>query len=100
MFLIGIWHGGLSDEEVEDIANSNLYVMRFLDLYLEDDVLDHSVLSRFRTRLTKAAAWGWIVGTNHQQIQQHNVTVTSGYHIARVLHTVRASRRTSRPMKW
>jgi len=43
----------LSDESVEDMANSNLHVMRFLELSLEDDVPDHSVLSRFRTRLTK-----------------------------------------------
>jgi len=38
-------------------ANSNLHVMRFLGLSLEDDVPDHSVLSRFRTRLTVASAW-------------------------------------------
>ncbi len=57
MLLVGIWHGGLSDESVEDMANSNLYVMRFLGLSLEDDVPDHSVLSRFRTRLTAASAW-------------------------------------------
>mgnify|MGYP001393119552 FL=1 len=56
MLLVGIWNGGLSDEAVEDMANSNLHVMRFLGLSLEDDVPDHSVLSRFRTRLTIAAA--------------------------------------------
>lgn len=50
MLLVGIWHGGLSDEAVKDMANSNLHVMRFLGLYLEDEVPDHSVLSRFRTR--------------------------------------------------
>ncbi|WP_369668812.1 transposase [Nitrosomonas cryotolerans] len=32
MLLVGIWHGGLSDEAVEDMANANLYVMRFLAL--------------------------------------------------------------------
>lgn len=48
--------GGLSDEVVEDMANSNPHVMRFWGLYLEDDVPDHSVLSRFRTRLTAAGA--------------------------------------------
>ncbi len=50
MLRVSIWNGGLSDESVEDMANSNLHVMRFLGLSLEDDVLDHSVLSRFRTR--------------------------------------------------
>ncbi|MBY0483961.1 transposase [Nitrosomonas sp.] len=41
MLLTGIWHGGLSDESVEDMANANLHVMRFLGLSLEDDVPDH-----------------------------------------------------------
>jgi len=36
VLLAGIWHGGLSDESVEDIANANLHVMRFLGLSLED----------------------------------------------------------------
>ena len=57
MLLVGIWYGGLSDERVEAMANENLSVMRFLGLSLEDDVPDHSVLSRFRTRLTEARAW-------------------------------------------
>ena len=38
MLLTGIWHGGLSDESVEDMANANLHVMRFMSLSLEDDV--------------------------------------------------------------
>ena len=45
----GIWNDGLSDESVEDMANSNLQVMRFLGLSLEDDVPGHSVLLRLRT---------------------------------------------------
>ncbi len=57
MLLIGLWHGGISDESVEDMANANLHVMKFLGLDMEDDVPDHSVLSRFRTRLTTAKAW-------------------------------------------
>lgn len=39
MLLVEIWHGDLSDEAVEDMANSNLHVMRFLGLNLESDVL-------------------------------------------------------------
>jgi transposase, IS5 family len=57
MLLVGLWHGDLSDESVEEMANVNLHVMRFLNLDLEDDVSDHSVLFRFRTRLTTAQAW-------------------------------------------
>ncbi|MCH9638252.1 MAG: transposase [Betaproteobacteria bacterium] len=39
------------------MANANLYVMRFRGLSLEHDVPDHSVLSRFRTRLTTDTRW-------------------------------------------
>ena len=71
MLLVGIWHGGLSDESVEDTANSNLHVMRFLGLSLEDDVPDHSVLSRFRTRLTAADAWDELLDEVNRQIHMH-----------------------------
>ncbi|PXW91213.1 hypothetical protein C8R34_101122 [Nitrosomonas sp. Nm84] len=27
MLLVGMWNGGLSDESMEDLANSNLHVM-------------------------------------------------------------------------
>ena len=60
ILLVGIWNGDLSDEAVEDTTNSYLHVMRFLGLNLKDDGPDHSVLPRFRTRLTAAHAWdGW-----------------------------------------
>ena len=81
MLLIGIWHGGLSDESVEDTANSNLHVMRFLGLSLEDDVPDHSVLSRFRTRLTAADAWDGLLDEVNRQLHMHNITVRKGYHV-------------------
>ncbi len=32
MLLARIWHGGLSDQSVEDMTNANLRVMRFLGL--------------------------------------------------------------------
>ncbi|MFZ1852155.1 MAG: transposase [Nitrosomonas sp.] len=38
ILLVGICNGGLSDESVEDMTNSNLHMMRFLGLSLEDDV--------------------------------------------------------------
>jgi IS5 family transposase len=41
MRLVGIWNGGLSDENVEAQANSNLHVMKFLGLSMEEDVPDH-----------------------------------------------------------
>jgi IS5 family transposase len=81
MLLVGIWNGGLSDESVEDMSNSNLDVMRFLGLSLEDDVPDHSVLSRFRTRLTAADAWDGLLNQINRQIQAHDIEVRKGYHI-------------------
>ena len=62
MLMVGIWNNGLGDESVEDMPNSNLHIMRFLELALEDDVPDHSVLSRFRTQMTKANYLGWVIG--------------------------------------
>ncbi|MEQ1485399.1 transposase [Methyloglobulus sp.] len=69
MLLVGLWHGGLSDEAVEDIANVNLHVSRFPGLPLEDEVPDHSVLSRFRTQLTKAHAWDGLLAEINRQIE-------------------------------
>lgn len=93
MLLVGVWHGGLSDEAVEDMANANLYVMRFLNLSLEDEVPDHSVLSRFRTRLTAAKAWDSLLDQINQQISTLNVSVTTGSHIdASITHSPRKPR--------
>jgi IS5 family transposase len=81
MLLVGIWYKGLSDEAVEDIANSNLYVMRFLGLQLEDNVPDHSVLSKFRTALTKARVWDSVLNEVNRQLTLQDVMVKDGYHV-------------------
>lgn len=81
MLLVGIWYKGLSDEAVEDMANSNLHVMRFLGIKLEDDVPDHSVLSRFRTALTKVRAWNPLLESVNQQLVSLNAMVSDGYHV-------------------
>ena len=51
------------------MANSNLHAMRFLGLSLEDVVPDHSVLSRFRTRLMAAKVWNGLLNQINRQIQ-------------------------------
>ena len=81
MLLVGLWHGGLSDQAVEDMANVNLHVLCFLGLSLEDDVPDHSVLSRFRTRLTKAEAWDGLLTQINRQIEGRNLMVKAGCHV-------------------
>lgn len=90
MLLVGLWHGGLSDEAVEDMANVNLHVLCFLGLALEDDVPDHSVLSWFRTQLTKAQAWDGLLAEINRQIEGRNLLVKSGCHVdASVTHSPR-----------
>ena len=81
MLMIGIWNGGLSDEKVEYMANSDLYAIRFLNIKLEDDVPDHSVLSRFRTALTKARAWDHLLEAVNQQLVSLDAMVSDGYHV-------------------
>ncbi|WP_152976362.1 IS5 family transposase, partial [Methyloglobulus morosus] len=90
MLLVGLWHGGLSDEAVEDMANVNLHVLCFLGLALEDDVPGHSVLSRFRTQRTKAQAWDGLLAEINRQIEGRNPLVKSGCHVdAGVTHSPR-----------
>ncbi len=81
MLLVGLWHGGLSDQAVEGMANVNLHALCFLGLSLEDDVPDHSVLSRFRTKLTKAQAWDALLSEVNRQIEGRNLMVKSGCHV-------------------
>jgi transposase, IS5 family len=77
MLLVGLWHWGLSDQAVEDMANVNLHVLCFLGLLLEDDVPNHLVLSRFRTKLAKAQAWDALLSEINRQIEKHSLMVKS-----------------------
>jgi transposase, IS5 family len=81
MLLTGYWMGGLSDRDVEDMANENLSVMRFLGLQLEDMVPDHSVLSRFRSSLAKSGAFDVLLNSVNQQLEGHGVLVKTGIKI-------------------
>lgn len=93
MLLVGLWHGGLSDQAVEDMANVNLHVLCFLGLSLEDDVPDHSVLSRFRTKLTHAQAWDALLLEINRQIEERHLMVKSGCHVdGSITHSPRKPR--------
>lgn len=81
MLLTGYWMGGLSDREVEDMANENLSVMRFLSVQLEDNVPDHSVLSRFRSALAKAGAYDDLLHQINDQLDRYGVLVKQGVKI-------------------
>lgn len=63
------------------MANVNLPVLCFLGLAWADDVPDHSVLSRFRTKLTKAQAWDGLLSETNKQIEGRNLMVKSCCHV-------------------
>ncbi len=77
MLLVGIWYG-LSDEGCEEMVNENLSVMRFCGLRLEDEVPDHSTLSRFRTELSKKGAWAGLLRRFNSQLCQRGIMVKEG----------------------
>lgn len=77
MLLVGIWYG-IGDERTEEMANDSLSVMKFCGLRLEDKVPDHSVLSRFRTELTKAGAMDEILIHINRQLQTRGIMVKGG----------------------
>ena len=81
MLLVGYWSGSISDRAVEEMANENLSVMRFLGLRLEDSVPDHSCLSRFRTQLVEKGVFDTIMTLINKQLDTYGVLVKTGVKI-------------------
>ena len=77
MSLLQTWYG-LSDYEVEERVNDSLSFMKFVGLSLEDDVPDNSVLSRFRTELTKQDAYEGLLQSINQQLEEKGILVKKG----------------------
>jgi IS5 family transposase len=77
MSLLQTWYG-LSDYEVEERVNDSLSFMKFLGLSLEDEVPDHSVLSRFRTALTKNNAYENLLQNINTQLTSKGILLTKG----------------------
>ena len=50
-------------------------------LFLENDVSDHSVLSRFRTRLTAPRAWDVCWNRSIGKYNAHSIIITKGCHV-------------------
>ena len=78
MLLVGYWNGGLSDRLIEEMANENLSVMLFLGLNLEDSVPDHSVIARFRKRLTENDGFESLLNVVNSQIQAKGLSIEKG----------------------
>lgn len=77
MCLLQYWYG-LSDYEVEAQCNDSLSFTYFLGLALEDQVPDHSTVSRFRSELTKNGGWEPIFNEVNRQLAAHHVIVKEG----------------------
>lgn len=75
--LLQTWYG-LSDYEVEAQANDSISFTKFLGLSLEDSIPDHSVISRFRTELSKKNAYESIFQMVNTQLEKHDVIVRTG----------------------
>lgn len=77
MSLLQTWYN-LSDYGVEEQLNDSLSFMRFCGLELHNGVPDHSVLSRFRTTLSKSKAWDAILELINEQLISHNILLKEG----------------------
>jgi len=77
MLLLEIWYG-LSDVKVEEMVCENISAMHFCGLQLEDEVPDHSTLSRFRSDLTQKAAFERLLNLINNQLEDKGLKVKSG----------------------
>jgi transposase, IS5 family len=77
MSLLQTWYN-LSDPAVEDMVNENLAAMMFCGLQLEDDVPDHSTLSRFRKELTEKKAHDRLLRKINNQLKKKGIVIKMG----------------------
>ena len=77
MQLISVWYN-LSDVKTEETVSDSLSLMCFCGLKLEDDVPDHSTLSRFRTELTEKKAYDRLLRKINQQLAKRKLIVKAG----------------------
>jgi transposase, IS5 family len=77
MMLLQTWYN-LSDPAVEDMVNDSLGAMRFCQLELEDDVPDHSTLSRFRKELVEKKAFDRLLRKINNQLKAKGIMIKQG----------------------
>lgn len=77
MLLIQVWYG-LSDEATEDMLNDSISAMHFCGLTLEDDVPDHSTLSRFRSELIQKKGLDRILRKFNSQLEKKGLKLKKG----------------------
>ena len=81
MTLLQTWYG-LSDYEVEDWVNDSISFSRFVGISLDNSVADHSVISRFRTELTKKGVYEKLFKAMNKQLEKHKLIVKTGAIVA------------------
>ncbi|MFV0500278.1 MAG: transposase, partial [Bacteroidales bacterium] len=87
--LLQTWYN-LSDYEVEDQVNDRISFSKFLGLSLEDNCPDHSVISRFRTEMTKRKVYDKLLQEITNQLVKHRIIVKQGILLdASVVDTLR-----------
>ena len=69
---------GLSDRELEDALSDRLSFRRFVGLSLDQGVPDHSVLSRFRSRLVSEGLLEKLFGELDRQLEKAGVILKRG----------------------
>jgi transposase, IS5 family len=77
MLLLEYWYG-LSDVQTEEMVNENLSAMTFCGLDLEQDVPDHSTLSRFRSELSAQNGFESLLTQVNRQLDERNLLVKKG----------------------
>lgn len=77
MMLLQTWYN-LSDPAVEDMVNDSLGAMRFCQLELEDEVPDHSTLSRFRKELVEKKAFDRLLRKINKQLKDKGLMIKEG----------------------
>jgi transposase, IS5 family len=80
MLLLQHWYS-LSDMGVEDMVNENLSAMVFCGLQLEDEVPDHSTVSRFRKELTARKVFDRLLRKLNNQLESKRIIVESGVRV-------------------
>ncbi|MEI7997853.1 MAG: IS5 family transposase [Methylococcaceae bacterium] len=77
MCLLQYWYG-LSDYEVEAQCNDSISFSNFIGIALEDQIPDHSVISRFRNTVTEKGGWEIIFREVNTQLEAHSIIVKAG----------------------
>lgn len=90
--LLETWYN-LSDYEVEEQVNDRISFSKFVGLSIEENCPDNSVISRFRTEMTKRKAYDKLLNKINKQLEERGILVKEGILLdASVVDTLRRPR--------